>query len=180
MDVSCISCDEALSPGCRVTPVSVSPSLIMGTRAAAFSAKIKSLSDTQTGARLSSTVSNVAAPSGQDLATAYRWFSSTLLSILKDVPGMPYHMIKNPDRDSERLSLFPNLDYRGLHDCVYEFIPDLHLVTSSTYSCGKALLTLLASLFPFMDRTTIEDFPYNMTELVQLLPVSIKLKARLT
>ena len=86
---------------------------------------------------------------------------------------MPYHMIKNPDRDSERLSLFPNLDYRGLHDCVYEFIPDLHLVTSSTYSCGKALLTLLASLFPFMDRTTIEDFPYNMTELVELLPVSI-------
>ena len=143
----------------------------MGTRAAAFSAKIKSLSDTQTGARLSSTPSNVAAPSGQDLATAYKWFSSTLLSILKDVPGMPYHMIKNPERDSERLSLFPNLDYRGLYDCVYEFIPDLHLVTSSTYSCGKALLTLLASLFPFMDRNTIEDFPYNMTELVQLLPV---------
>ena len=145
----------------------------MGTRAAAFSAKIKSLSETQAGVRLSGAASTVAAPSGQDLATSYKWFSSTLLSILKDVPGMPYHMIRNPDLDSERLSLFPNLDYRGLHDCVYEFIPDLQLVTSSTYSCGKALLTLLASLFPFMDRVTIEDFPYNMTELVELLPVSV-------
>ena len=162
-----------MSPISAVRPQSPA-SLIMGTRAAAFSAKIKSLAETQaqTGARLSSAGNNVV-PSGQDLATSYKWFSSTLLSILKDVPGMPYHMIKNPERDTERLSLFPNLDYRGLHDCVYNFIPDLHLVTSSTYTCGKALLTLLASLFPFMDRTTIEDFPYNMTELVELLPVSI-------
>ena len=47
------------------------------------------------------------------------------------------------------------------------------LVTSSTYACGKSLLTLLAALFPFMDRGTIEDFPYNMTELIELLPVSL-------
>ena len=46
-------------------------------------------------------------------------------------------------------------------------------VTSSTYACGKSLLTLLAALFPFMDRGTIEDFPYNMTELIELLPVSL-------
>ena len=32
--------------------------------------------------------------------------------------------------------------------------------------CGKSLLVLFASLLPFMERQTIEDFPYNMTELI--------------
>ena len=120
----------------------------MGTRAAAFSAKIKSLRETQVS--VSSNV--VPTPTGQDLATSYRWFSSTLMSILKDVPGHPYHMIRSPEQDNDRLALFPNLDYRGLHDVVYEFIPELNNITSSTYICGKSLLTLLAALFPFMDR----------------------------
>lgn len=141
----------------------------MGTRAAAFSAKIKSLKETQHCV----SASLVPTPTGSDLATSYRWFSSTLLSILKDVPGLPYHMIKFPEQDQDRLALYPNLDYRQLHECVYDFIYDLPLVTSSTYSCGKALLTLLASLFPFMDRTTIEDYPYNIAELIDLLPVSL-------
>ena len=115
----------------------------------------------------------VPTPTGSDLSTSYRWFTTTLLNILRDVPGLPYHMIRSPELDSERLSLYPILDYRELYNTLYDFMPDLHLVTSSSYTCGKSLLTLLASLFPFMDRVTIEDFPYNMTELVELLPVSV-------
>ena len=38
---------------------------------------------------------------------------------------------------------------------------------------GKSMLTLLASLFPFMERNTIEDFPYNITELIDVLPMSL-------
>ena len=63
----------------------------MGTRAAAFSAKIKSLRESQQKVTLGA----VPAPTGTDLANTYRWFSSTLLSILKDVPGMPFHMIRD-------------------------------------------------------------------------------------
>ena len=62
----------------------------MGTRAAAFSAKIKSMRESQQ--KVSMGV--VPTPTGTDLANTYRWFSTTLLSILKDVPGMPFHMIK--------------------------------------------------------------------------------------
>ena len=47
----------------------------------------------------------------------------------QDVPGLPYHMIRDPALDADRLALFPSLDYRDLHDCVYEFIPELHLGT---------------------------------------------------
>ena len=141
----------------------------MGTRAAAFSAKIKSLRETQQKVSLGL----VPTPTGSDLSTSYRWFSTTLLSILKDVPGLPYHMIRSPELDSERLSLYPILDYRELYETVYDFMPDLHLVTSSTYTCGKSLLTLLASLFPFMDRSTVSELLFNLTELVDLLPVSL-------
>ena len=38
---------------------------------------------------------------------------------------------------------------------------------------GKSLLILLAALFPFMERNTIEDFPYNITELIDVLPISL-------
>ena len=60
----------------------------MGTRAAAFSAKIKSLRESQQKVSLGV----VPTPTGSDLSTSYRWFSSTLLNILRDVPGLPYHM----------------------------------------------------------------------------------------
>ena len=63
----------------------------MGTRAAAFSAKIKSMRESQQKVSLGV----LPTPTGTDLATTYRWFSTTLLSILKDVPGMPFHMIRN-------------------------------------------------------------------------------------
>ena len=62
----------------------------MGTRAARFSAKIKSLRETQ--AKISS--GTVPVPTGTDLAASYRWFSTTLLAILKDVPGLPFDMLR--------------------------------------------------------------------------------------
>ena len=34
------------------------------------------------------------------------------------------------DKDGERLSLFPNLDYKDLYDTLYEFIPDIKTVTN--------------------------------------------------
>ena len=102
------------------------------------------------------------------------------------------HTTRSRELDSERLSLYPNLDYKELYDTLYEFIPDLRIVNSSLYACGesfcflssqsgwklqltlgKSLLILLAALFPFMERNTIEDFPYNITELIDVLPISL-------
>ena len=45
-------------------------------------------------------------------------------------------MVRSRELDSERLSLYPNLDYKELYDTLYEFIPDLRIVNSSLYSCG--------------------------------------------
>ena len=45
-------------------------------------------------------------------------------------------MFRSRELDSERLGLYPNLDYKELYDTLYEFIPDLRIVNSSYYSCG--------------------------------------------
>ena len=64
----------------------------------------------------------------------------------QDVPGLPYHMIRDPALDADRLALFPSLDYRDLHDCVYEFIPELHLGTEQMNNIyGTNYQWLLAS-----------------------------------
>ena len=133
----------------------------MGTRAQAFSAKIKSLrelqhkvdmSQSKEVSPLTSQVSSgvVPVPTGTDLSNSYRWFSTCLLTILRDVPSLTYSMIRSTqcsatstelmsrsrELDSERLGLYPNLDYKELYDTLYEFIPDLRIVNSSYYSCG--------------------------------------------
>ena len=79
----------------------------MGTRAQAFSAKIKSLRELQhkvgeaTKAETCSfafpQVSSgvVPVPTGTDLSNSYRWFSTCLLTILRDVPSLTYKMIRS-------------------------------------------------------------------------------------
>ena len=76
----------------------------MGTRAQAFSAKIKSLRELQhkvdksfSCVTLVGQVSSgvVPVPTGTDLSNSYRWFSTCLLTILRDVPSLTYRMIRS-------------------------------------------------------------------------------------
>ena len=61
-------------------------------------------------------------PNGAELATTLKWFSTTLLSILKDVPGQPFVMMRNKENDPERMALYPSLDYKGLYSTLLNFI----------------------------------------------------------
>jgi hypothetical protein len=84
----------------------------MGTRAAAFTSKIKNLQDAQLRLVQNTTVPGPGgsgggagsgggrdqtgtAPTGVELATTLKWFSTTLLNVLKDVPGQPFVMMKS-------------------------------------------------------------------------------------
>ena len=42
----------------------------------------------------------------ENYRSANRWFSTTLLSILRDVPGLPYHMIRYKSKTSLVISYF--------------------------------------------------------------------------
>ena len=57
----------------------------------------------------------------------YIYFSATLLGVLRDVPGQPMVMMRCRERDAERLSLFPSLDYKGLYSTLLQFLDLVHL-----------------------------------------------------
>ncbi|KAL7288256.1 hypothetical protein TKK_0017596 [Trichogramma kaykai] len=52
-----------------------------------------------------------------------------IIALLKDVEKSPYDMLVSQNYDSERISLFPNLDYRQLYGAVSQLIdvlPSVH------------------------------------------------------
>ena len=84
-----------------------------------------------------------------------KYFSSTLLNVLKDVPGQPMVKIRCRDSDTERLGLFPSLDYKGLYSTLLQFLDIVDLLPNGLYDFGKALLVTLCSLVPFLERELI-------------------------
>jgi len=43
-----------------------------------------------------------------------------LAAVLKDVPSSPMEMLKLQEKDSVRLGLYPNLDYKGLYNAIVQ------------------------------------------------------------
>ena len=61
----------------------------------------------------------------------------SIFSVLKDVPIIPSESYGPRQRDSVRLSVFPNLNYSGLYDVVMsmiEVVPLTQLGTHGEYS----------------------------------------------
>ena len=147
----------------------------MGTRAAAFTAKIKNLQDAQIrlmqGPTQGSGQSNP--PSGVELATTLKWFSTTLLNVLKDVPGQPFVMMKSKENDPERMALYPSLDYKGLYSTLINFYDLIPKIAQGLFDFGKAFLNTLCSLVPFLERELIDTLPYNVCAMLTILPASL-------
>ncbi|RXG72917.1 hypothetical protein Avbf_03314 [Armadillidium vulgare] len=101
----------------------------MGTRAAAFNAKIQNLLDYHL--RLLHGV--VPAPSGLDIACTLKYFSQILLGVLKDIHATPMEMLYHREQDAARLALFPSLDYKGLHQALSKLVDIIPLVQFGTH-----------------------------------------------
>ena len=54
------------------------------------------------------------------------WFD--FAGILKDVPDFPLVMIYNKEKDIKRLTLFPSLDYKGLHTVLVQLVEVLPMI----------------------------------------------------
>ncbi|XP_024081973.1 protein unc-79 homolog isoform X2 [Cimex lectularius] len=142
---------------------------IMGTRAAAFAAKIRNLHDYHL--RLLHNV--VPLPTGTDVANTIKYFSQTLLTVLKDVPSSPIEMLKYPDKDAARLALYPNLDYKGLYNAIVELVDVAPLMLYGLQPFGEALLQCLGCLMPFLDSDMIDSLPYLTASTMSILPSSL-------
>ncbi|XP_072402043.1 protein unc-79 homolog isoform X3 [Diabrotica undecimpunctata] len=138
----------------------------MGTRAAAFTAKIRSLYDYQL--RLMQGV--MPAPSGVDIANTIKYFSQTLLTVLKDVPNSPFDLLKNPEMDAVRMGLFPSLDYKGLYNSLIPLIEVAPLINIGILPFGQSILQILGCLLPFLEHDLIDNLPYLAASSISVLP----------
>ena len=170
----------------------------MGTRAAAFTSKIKNLQDAQLRLVQSSSALGGgggggsggggggggtggggsggqagSAPTGVELATTLKWFSTTLLNVLKDVPGQPFVMMKSKENDPDRMALYPSLDYKGLYMTLLNFHDIIGHVHQGLYDFGKAYLNTLCALVPFLERELIDTLPYMCCTLLPVFPASL-------
>ncbi|XP_050313784.1 protein unc-79 homolog isoform X3 [Anthonomus grandis grandis] len=141
----------------------------MGTRAAAFTAKIRSLYDYQL--RLMQGI--LPPPSGVDIANTIKYFSQTLLSVLKDVSRSPFELLKDPKNDEVRMALFQSLDYKGLYNSIVSLIEVAPLITNGLHVFGQALLQCLGCLLPFLEHDLIDNLPYVTASTIAVLPVSL-------
>ncbi|XP_076225876.1 UNC-79 domain-containing protein isoform X2 [Nomia melanderi] len=141
----------------------------MGTRFAAYSSKLVSLHDHYQ--RLLHGSQPV--PAGYDIANTLKYFSQTLLSLLKEVREAPLEMIKSQKLDAERMALYPNLDYKQLYNTLTQLmdvVPSIHI---GLQAFGQALLQCLACLLPFLDHDLIDNVPYLTASSILVLPVEL-------
>nr|XP_045612898.1 protein unc-79 homolog isoform X4 [Procambarus clarkii] len=138
----------------------------MGTRSAAFTAKIRNLNDFHL--RLLHAV--VPAPSGLDIANTLKYFSQTLLGVLREIQERPMDMLRHRDQDALRLALFPNLDYTGLHQSLVALVDIIPLIQYGTQVLGQALLNTLACLVVFLERKVIDTLPYLVASMMTSIP----------
>ena len=63
-----------------------------------------------------------------------------IISVLKDVPSISLDMLRSPEKDSIRTSLFPSLDYKTLHNALVELVDAVPLVQHGAH--GNILTTI--------------------------------------
>ncbi|XP_031621809.1 protein unc-79 homolog isoform X2 [Contarinia nasturtii] len=141
----------------------------MGTRAAAFQAKLRCLHDYHL--RLLHNV--LPAPSGVDIANTIKYFSQTFLTVLKDVPNSPHQMIQDPSQDHIRMSAYPNLEYGNLYNALAMLLDVAPNIQFGLNVFGKAVLQCLGCILPFLDKDLIDNIPYLVASAISVLPISL-------
>nr|XP_042898256.1 protein unc-79 homolog isoform X2 [Parasteatoda tepidariorum] len=141
----------------------------MGTRAAAFTAKIHNLQ--HYSGRIKHNL--LPLPSGDDVANTLKYFSQTLLSVLKDVPSISFDLLRSPEKDAYRTSLFPSLDYKTLHHALVELVDAVPLVQHGAHALGYTILHTLACLVPFLEHELMDTLPYLVASTMTTFPCSL-------
>ncbi|XP_058465417.1 protein unc-79 homolog isoform X2 [Malaya genurostris] len=141
----------------------------MGTRGAAFQAKLRCLHEYHV--RLLS--NQIPVPLGSDIGNTIKYFSQTLLTVLKDVPCSPLEMIKDPKQDRARMASYPNLEYQNLYNALAMLLDVASNIQNGLYLFGKAFLQSLGCILPFLDKDLIDNLPYLAASSMSVLPSSL-------
>ncbi|CAD5115352.1 DgyrCDS4332 [Dimorphilus gyrociliatus] len=143
----------------------------MATRAAAFSSKIRNLKDYHY--RI---INNLTPqPSGVDVANTLKYFSQTLLSVLKDVPPvLSGFSFTERQQDFVRSSLFPSLNYSGLYQAVISILDIVPQIHQGQMTLGVAVLNVLGCLVSFIENEVLDTLPFTVASTLAFFPVSLQ------
>ncbi|KAM7364575.1 UNC-79 domain-containing protein isoform 2-T2 [Cochliomyia hominivorax] len=141
----------------------------MGTRAQAFKAKLRYLHEYH----VKLLHNFLPAPSGVDIANNIKYFSQTLLTVLKDVRTSPHELIRDPSEDQTRMSAYPNLEYGNLYNALTMLIDVAPCIQYGQIVFGKALLQCLCCILPFLDKDLIDNLPYLASSTISVLPPAL-------
>ncbi|CAI4221088.1 unnamed protein product [Auanema sp. JU1783] len=135
------------------------------TRAATFSAKIRTLSDFQL--RLST---NQQPPSNAEIITTLRYFQQTLIGFLKDFPSDQTQFCRKFSLDPARWNLYPNLNYSGLFYAICNLLDVFPLITVGQLAIGEAILDTIKALMIFLDKDSLEQLPLLVASQLSVFP----------
>ncbi|KAI1729072.1 cation-channel complex subunit UNC-79 domain-containing protein [Ditylenchus destructor] len=138
--------------------------LNMATRAATFSAKIRTLTDFHVRIACNQQLSNA------EIVTTLRYFQQTLVGFLKEVPPENSNLFERFAIDTPRTSFFPNLNYSGLFYGIVNLLDAFPLLTSGQAVVAEAILDTLKALYFFLDRDCIDQMPYLIASQLGVFP----------
>uniref|UniRef100_A0A8R1UE95 Uncoordinated protein 79 n=1 Tax=Pristionchus pacificus TaxID=54126 RepID=A0A8R1UE95_PRIPA len=142
----------------------------MGTKAATFSSKIRTLSDFQARILNAAQEANKT-PSSAEIIATLRYFQCTLVSFLKELPpGTQLDFVRRYSSDSSRASLCPNLNYSGLFYAINNLLDVFHLIPTAQKDIAEAIVETLKALIPFLDRDSLDQLPVLLASQLGVFP----------
>ncbi|XP_051155653.1 protein unc-79 homolog [Leptopilina boulardi] len=141
----------------------------MGTKFAAYTLKLTCLHEYYQRLLYGS----LPIPSGFDMANTIKFFSQTLLGLLKEVRDSPLEMMQSQALDNERMAMYPSLDYKQLYNALTQLMDVVPLVHIGLHAFGQAILQCLACLLPFLENDLIDNVPYLTASAVAVFPVEL-------
>ncbi|CAF0899614.1 unnamed protein product [Brachionus calyciflorus] len=145
----------------------------MATKSAAFSSKIRNLNEYYNNiVNCSLPVANT----GADIASTLKYFSQTLLTILKETNLDDEVEVNDSDKQNEetlpsiRIKKFPNLNYSTLYHSLLNIIEIIPSIQQSQIAVGQALIFTFGCLAPFLSDDLIETLPHTIALTLTTFP----------
>ncbi|CAI9594750.1 unnamed protein product, partial [Staurois parvus] len=104
-------------------------------------------------------------PTGTDIANTLKYFSQTLLSVLRDSPSERGQQ----SRDAQ-LSEYPSLDYQGLYVTLVTLLDLVPLLQHGQHDLGQSIFYTTACLLPFLSDDILSTLPYTMISTLATFP----------
>ncbi|XP_066132234.1 protein unc-79 homolog isoform X4 [Saccopteryx bilineata] len=133
----------------------------MSTKAEQFASKIRYLQEYHN--RVLHNIYPV--PSGTDIANTLKYFSQTLLSVLRDAPSE-----RGLQSRDAHLSDYPSLDYQGLYVTLVTLLDLVPLLQHGQHDLGQSIFYTTTCLLPFLSDDILSTLPYTMISTLATFP----------